>query len=177
MKPQQALELQAYLDGELSGRAARRVAAWLAQDPEAQALAAELRQTKALLAGYEPEAVVPESREFYWSKIARAIAAAEAQPARPLGLWGWLADWRRALVPVSGVAVALILALALTRSGVSPHPFSYLTEVETLSEHALSHSFRAGNVFVVWIEPRPTLWKGQVDTGQGGDEMEDLIIQ
>lgn len=177
MKPEQALELQAYLDGELTGRAARRVAAWLAQDPEAQALAAELRQTKALLAGYEPEAVVPESREFYWSKIARAIAAAEAQPARAAGLWSWLADWRRALVPVSGLAVALILALALSRSGVPPHPFSYLTEVETLSEHTLSHSFRAGNMFVVWIEPRTSLWTGEPDTREGSDEMDDLIIQ
>lgn len=177
MKPQQALELQAYLDGELSGRAARRVEAWLAQDPEAQALAAELRQTKALLAGYEPQVVVPESREFYWSKIARAIAAAEAQAVRPSGLWSWLADWRRALVPVSGLAVVLILALALTRSGVSPHSFSYLTEVETLSEYALSHSFRAGDMFVVWIQPRPTQWPSNTDTGDAGEESEDLIIQ
>jgi anti-sigma factor RsiW len=175
MKPKQALKLQAYLDGELSGRAARRVAAWLAQDPEAQALANELRQTKALLAGYEPDARVPESREFYWSKIARAIATAEVQASRPVGLWGWLADWRRALVPVSGLAVALVLALALIRGGVWSQPFSYLTEVETLSEHALTHSFRAGDMFVVWIEPRATLWGAE--NPEAGAELQDLIIQ
>ena len=51
MKLESELKLQAYLDGELSPRQARKVSAWLAQDQEAQQLFAELKNTKTALAG------------------------------------------------------------------------------------------------------------------------------
>jgi len=100
------LKLQAHLDGELSAREAREIEAALAADAEARALLAELRNTRGALAGFESEIKLPETREFYWSKIQREIQRQErAQPARPNA---WLA-WRRFLLP-SGAFAALAIA-------------------------------------------------------------------
>jgi anti-sigma factor RsiW len=149
MTPEQQLELQAYLDGEIQGRAARRVADWMATDPEARALAAEVQMTKAALAGNEPERAVPETREFYWSQIRRAIEA--AKPVESTPGYGWLSAWRKYLVPVSSVAVAAVLAIGFLMSREDPS--KYLAEVENLSDYVSSHSFRSRseNVFVVWL--------------------------
>ena len=175
MKLERQLELQAYLDGELSSRAARRVAEWLGRDPEAQALAAELRMTKRLLVDNEPEVTVPESGEFYWSRIWRAIEAGGTRPPERAHALRWLFGWRRLFVPLSGVALALVLALGLIRTGMQEQPFQFLTEVENLSEHTVSHSFRSGNIFVVWIENRN-------DTQEAApwefhEELDDVIVQ
>lgn len=150
MKPEQQLELQAYLDGELSGHAAQRVADWMSKDPEAQALAGELRMTRGALAGNDPERTVPESREFYWSKIRRAIESAETTERAPEPQWGWVWAWRRYLVPASSIAAALIAAAVLFFPSDST---KYLAEVENLSDSVSSHAFRSRseNVFVVWI--------------------------
>jgi anti-sigma factor RsiW len=172
MNEKQQLELQAYLDGELSARAARRAAGWLAQNPEAQALAAELRMTQGALAGNEPEATVAESREFYWSKIERAIAAAERPEPESRSVPGWRLIWRRLLLPLSGVALATILAVGLIRSGADD-PSRHLTEVENLSEFTVSHSFGSDKMFVVWIENRA---QTQGDNPQSFDD-DDIVIQ
>ena len=47
------LKLQSFLDGELSEGDAREVAAWVARDPQAAALLAELRHTRESVAGFE----------------------------------------------------------------------------------------------------------------------------
>src|SRR6267378_6728212 len=67
------LKLQAYLDGELPEAEAREVANWLARDREAAALHTELRNTRQALVGFEVGVELPESREFFWSKIRREI--------------------------------------------------------------------------------------------------------
>src|SRR5579859_1055327 len=100
------LRVQAYLDGELPEGEARQVANRLAQDREAVALLAELRQTRQALAGFEAGIRLPESEEFYWSKIKRQIEReqpAEA-PARAASLWA--VRLRRWLMPAAGLAVA-----------------------------------------------------------------------
>ena len=176
MKAEQELELQAYLDGELSERAARRVADWMAMDPEAQTLAAELRMTKTALAGNDPELAVPESRDFYWSKIRRVIES--APPAEPNPDPGWLVAWRKYLVPLSSLALVAILAIGIARfSGItgSRDPWMNLTEVESLSEHIASHTFRSRseNVFVVWISPQDQVPEETPAT----EEEDDIVIQ
>lgn len=115
------LKLQAYLDGELSPGDARQVEAQLARDPEAQALLAELQNTNGALAGFEADLKLPESREFYWSKIQREIRALEAKAAPVPAAKSWLAVWRRLLVP-AGAAAALLLAglLALPNRALVP---------------------------------------------------------
>jgi anti-sigma factor RsiW len=176
MKPEQTLELQACLDGELSERAARRVADWMAKDPEAQSLAAELRMTKTALAGNDPELAVPESRDFYWSKIRRVIGS--AGPAEHNPDLGWLFAWRRYLLPLSSLALVAILAIGIARfSGLtgSEDPWMNLTEVESLSGHFTSHSFRSRseNVFVVWISPQDQVQEETPAT----EEEDDIVIQ
>lgn len=110
------LKLQAYLDGELPESEAREIANWLARDREAVALHAELRNTRQALVGFEIGVALPESREFFWSKVEREIQRLEKpEPERPKP--SWLSAWRRLLVPAAALA-ALVLAaqVLLTQS-------------------------------------------------------------
>jgi len=97
------LKLQAHLDGELPEAEAREVTNWLARDREAIALYGELRNTRQSLVGYEIGVSLPESREFFWSKIEREILHLESPEisTRPSPL---LAAWRRWLIPAGAVA-------------------------------------------------------------------------
>jgi len=67
------LKIQAYLDGELPETEAREIANLLAKDKEAVALHSELRNTRQSLSGFEVGVELPESRDFFWSKIKRDI--------------------------------------------------------------------------------------------------------
>ena len=78
MNVELGIKLQAHLDGELTGRDAQQVAALLESDVEARALFNELQQTRTVLKGNEPEFRLPESREFFWSKIEREIGRIES---------------------------------------------------------------------------------------------------
>src|SRR5881227_3547902 len=98
------LKVQAYLDGELPEAEAREVANWLAKDREAVALHAELRNTRQAMVGFEIGVTLPESREFFWSKIEREIQRQE-QPARQPQSVPFLARLQRFLMPASAVAV------------------------------------------------------------------------
>jgi len=112
MKLDREMKLQAWLDGELPAAEAREVEQLIATDGEFSALAGELRMTKSILAGNEPdEVVVPESREFYFSKISREIERLERQPA-PAARSVWSSWWVRILAPV-GAAAAMVALVAL----------------------------------------------------------------
>jgi len=151
--PETALKVQACLDGELPPAEARRVAGWLAQDPELRLLGEELRGTKALLVGNEPEFSVPESREFYWSKIARELqptSSLEMAPG-PSRLWWWL----RVAVPLGSTLV--LAAVLLLRSGPGAFGSRYLAtghEIETPLEEMASITFRSesARMTVVWVD-------------------------
>jgi anti-sigma factor RsiW len=114
---QELLKLQAFLDGELPKSEAGKLAAELASDPEATALVAELRSTREVLKGFEESIKLSESREFYWSKIERAIQS-EEKDAPTVAAVGpvWLANLRRILVPAAGLAVLAIVGLLATQS-------------------------------------------------------------
>ena len=73
------LKLQAYLDGELPAGEAKAITDLLERDASAQRTYQELRSTRSLLAGNEVERKLPESPEFYWSKIRRQIEQLESQ--------------------------------------------------------------------------------------------------
>ena len=106
------LKLQAYLDGELGAREAREVEGRTQADPAAQALLSELRMTAGALRGNEPEHKVPDTREFYWSRIERGIEAGD-KAARASRFWslGWLFRYWPQL---SGASAAILLLLAAT---------------------------------------------------------------
>jgi anti-sigma factor RsiW len=117
MNHEYELKLQAFLDGELDARQARDLEAGLTAQPDAAALLAELKMTAGALRGNEPEHKLPETREFYWSKIERAIEAEDRQPAATGSSFkfGWLFRYWPQL---SGAGVAaLLLATALLRFG------------------------------------------------------------
>ena len=106
------LKLQALLDGELPEDEASEVAKWVAQDREAAALLEELRSTRGALAGFEADVRLPESREFFWSKVEREIQRLETPAPKPARV-SYFTLVRRFLVPASAVAVVLIAGLML----------------------------------------------------------------
>jgi len=155
MNQELALKYQAFVDGELSESEARRLAQVLENDVDARALVAELRNSKAMLAGNEPEVKLPESREFYWGRIQRQIECMDREPAGDaMGRWrAMLAGWRRFVAPLAGVAVIAFLGMVAVRF-YNPEPVDYLAEIKNLSEDSTAYSFRSGNMFVVWTQDR-----------------------
>jgi len=153
MKTEAILRLQAYLDNEVSSSEARQIASWIARDAEAKALYEELAATKAVLVpDNEISVVVPESREFYWSKIQRQIEHAEREPARqvtqrPL--------WIRLFAPVAGTA---LLALFVFTS-ISFNPTARITQASlTEKSHSENGSitFRSrGGLTLTWLSSAP----------------------
>jgi anti-sigma factor RsiW len=146
------LKLQAYLDGELPEAEAREVAKWLAQDQEAVLLLGELRNTRQAMKGGETLVQLPESREFYWSKIEREIERLE-QPQRVEQKRPFIFRLQRFLVPLSGaVALAVVLGVTLLNEGGS----SGLGETEVASEDMGAITFRSESegMTTVWLYNR-----------------------
>ncbi|MCX6905542.1 MAG: hypothetical protein NTW03_19100 [Verrucomicrobia bacterium] len=145
------LKLQALLDGELPGREAAEVEARVKADPQAQALLDELRMTTTALRGNELERALPETREFFWSKIERAIAAweksAPASPDRPL--LGWLF---RYWPQMSGACAAAVL---LTAGALHFHWVSGVRcdEIESGLADGSSFTYRSeqNRMTLVWV--------------------------
>lgn len=147
MKHETETKLQAWLDGELSDRETAEVKRLVAADPEAARLLAALRQTREALRVGEIERPVPESREFYWSKLQSAIAAQETAPAQPeTAPWR---RWLRILLPL-GAAVALALTLTLPASRTDA---AAAAEIENHLDDMGSFSFRSESegMTVIWI--------------------------
>ncbi len=155
MNAERQLKLQAWVDGELPDGEARQVADFVKADQEAQAIVGELRMAKTILTHNEPEVKLPESGEFYWSKIKREIERLEkAEPAsRPVPS---IFSWRRLLAPLSGMALIAFLSLVslnLVHDNDGDEGPKHLVEVENLSEHVGSISYRSQseNMFVVYL--------------------------
>jgi anti-sigma factor RsiW len=146
------LKLQAYLDGELPAREAAEVTAWLERDAEAQALAAELRHTATTLTGHEASVKVPETREFYWSKIRQEIErqnrVESAAPKGSLAAWFW-----RSLIPAG--ALALVCTLVL-RSGISQAAPEFTPEMDIATDDLGATTFRSQEtgLTTVWFYDR-----------------------
>jgi len=152
MKQELELKLQALLDGELSPGEAAEVSALLEGDAQARALHAELQQTCLAMKGNEPEHRLPESREFFWSKIEREIERLESAPAPSATPW-WLAFVRRNLAAVSGVGVAAALVVLAAFQFNYLSPDRLLEEIDNPLDDTSSFSFRSESqkMTVVWI--------------------------
>jgi len=149
------LRLQSYLDGELDPAQAKEMAELLAKDSQAHLLLQELKATSVLLSGNEPALRVPESREFYWSKIARAIAH-EMAPAPherrrdPISWLGWL-------VPVSAAGLVVLMLSVGGQFGSGPHPRAGTSaeapEIDSPLDDTSVMSFHSATegMTVVWI--------------------------
>jgi anti-sigma factor RsiW len=149
-----ALKVQARLDGELSVAEAGAVARLLEQDAQARAVDAELRQIRGLLAEHQPEHVVPETREFYWSRIQREIER-ETAVSEPRGggsgLW-----WLKWLGPVAGTGLVGLFLLQgmFNEADQEPALAAFEQETETTLADATSFSFRSESegMTVVWVQ-------------------------
>jgi anti-sigma factor RsiW len=110
MNQEQQLKLQAFLDGELPESEAREILAWTQRDSTAAGLLAELKNTRSAMAKSEPHLTLPETREFYWSKIQREIQRQESrvETAPSISIFTTL---RRLLLPASAIATVVIAAL------------------------------------------------------------------
>ena len=152
MNPETELKLQAWVDGELAAAEAARLAGQVANDAALEALVRQLRAVKTALAGNELDRAVPETREFYWGKIQRALerAAVTDQP-RPVGRWrAWLGayGWRTAL----GATLLLVLAAPVVHQR---HPATLAPQVQVDSplDNVNSYTFRseADGMTVMWV--------------------------
>jgi anti-sigma factor RsiW len=149
MTDEQQLKLQAFFDGELPERDAREMAAWLAQDTDATALFTELKNTRNALKGSEQEVKVPESREFYWSKIKREIerAAPASAPAPKASLFTWV---RRALMSLGAVAM-LVLAGFITFHQFAGGQRAVAVNSMLADAGAFTYRDEAQGMTVVWL--------------------------
>ncbi|HSU53995.1 MAG TPA: hypothetical protein VLT36_08065 [Candidatus Dormibacteraeota bacterium] len=147
---EQQLKLQAYLDGELPEAEARAVAEWLSRDEGAMALAAELGQTTEALGGFEEGIRLPESREFYWSKIQRQIEREEAPAASPVRAVSWAASLRRLLVPATGLAVAALLLLVVNHES-GPGFAENKAETALQDSGAFTYHDDSAGATLVWL--------------------------
>jgi len=161
------LEIQAWVDGELADAHAQRVARAIEQDPEARRLAENLRAFGRTLRDHEPVRPVPETRDFYWSRIRQGIEQAERTaergPSRPAPAPAfhplrWLA-W---LLPAGAAALAAVFLIHPADpfgQQLSPHlPATGSTplvnhEVETPSTEISSLTFYAAEqgMTIVWL--------------------------
>ena len=145
------LKLQAWLDGELPEDEAAAMSDRVARDPEARALMTELQNTATALKDFEAGVKLPESREFFWSKIEREIersSRAEPAPERPLSWMAWLL---RYVAPV-GAAAALMLAM-LIGGGKSVAQAGEL-EVNSNEMGAYTYRDQQERITVVWFYDR-----------------------
>jgi anti-sigma factor RsiW len=110
MNREQQLKLQSFLDGELPESEAREILAWTQRDSAAAGLLAELKNTRAAMAKSEPHLSVPESREFFWSKIEREIQRTEPRENSKPSV-SIFASLRRFLLPASAVATVVIAGM------------------------------------------------------------------
>ncbi|HAV64155.1 MAG TPA: hypothetical protein DCY13_17540 [Verrucomicrobiales bacterium] len=110
MNEQEQLKLQAYLDGELTGRDRREVTAWLDAREDARAMLTNLQHVRAALRGNEPEHRLDCTREFYWQNIARGIESAFQEPGAGVMelVLRWLRHHLRQLA-TAGIGMALVI--------------------------------------------------------------------
>jgi anti-sigma factor RsiW len=150
MDEKNQLQLQAYVDGELSTRESRRVETWLSQSPAARGLVEELRAARSALAGNEPVVPVPESREFYWSKIARRIEHLEQPaPVRPFLSPAW---WLRYVAPVAAAAAIALMATFTARDYFTAHGDFEDFDGDFQQSSAVVFHSQSEAMTVVWLQ-------------------------
>ena len=111
MNEETLMQVQAYLDNELTPADARKVAEVISTDPEARAIYQELKDTREILTTTgEAPLQLQDTREFYWSQIQRRIAAAEPRPATA-SINSW---WLRLVAPLAGAAALFAVLLSLS---------------------------------------------------------------
>ena len=103
------LKVQALVDGELTGQEAKEWRSRLETDAGLKELYARLTAVRGLMTDAELPRTLPESGDFHWSQISKAIEREERQVkhlARPASGANWLLRW---VLPLAGVACLMLL--------------------------------------------------------------------
>ena len=156
MNDETKIKLQAYLDGELSGREARQISELLESDAEAKSFFAELQFVKTAMHGNELELKLPETREFYWSKIQREIERGTKEISTRVPAFAW---WKPAYVRFAGglaAVCALLMVSFIAFNGGSPAKFAFVPgEIEGNGEMgAITYHSNAEGMTVVYLVDR-----------------------
>lgn len=147
------LKIQAFLDGELAEAEAREIAALIAKDRDAAALHAELKNTRQAIS-LEQGMKLPESREFYWSKIKRDIERleqtkpVEASPS----IWQFLSPL---LKPVAAVAVVVVLGAIVLQQSNGPGSGGSDVQVASADMDAITFRDDSNGTTYVWFSDAP----------------------
>jgi len=149
------LKIQSLVDGELTGREAKEWRSRLETDAGLKELHARLTAMRGLMTGAELPRTLPESGDFHWSQISKAIEREERQAkrlARPASGAKRLLRW---MVPMAGAACLLLL---LTLQQTTQPDLS----ISLGSDHELELSiddldvmtFNTGddNMSIVWLD-------------------------
>jgi anti-sigma factor RsiW len=152
---EQELKLQAWLDGEMPSGEAAAFERSLAGDADFQMLMGELRRTKAALAGGEEPRALPESREFFWSKVKRHIELEAAPAARAPVAGGSLIGWVQArLLRLGGAAfvAGVILFFMLSPAKVVKEP-GHVGKIEIACDSVGAYTYRdqQNQMTMVWL--------------------------
>jgi anti-sigma factor RsiW len=151
MKHRLELKLQAWVDGELPAADAEQMRRLACADPAAARLAAELQSIKTAFAGDGQTVAVPETREFYWSKIERQIQREGADRRAP-GPW-WAERLRRWLAPLAGTAaLAAVLVVGLYQFKPQEEAFNQVAGTMDAMQPRTFHDGPSGISFVVFHE-------------------------
>ncbi len=124
MNYEKKIKVQAWVDGQMPAHEAARVADWVETDSEARELAEELRSVKVLLQIGEKPVKVEDSREFYWTQIARRIDSTDMAETKPevIGSTTWIEWCQQWLVPVGGLAAIVVMIATVGTQPGMVHP-------------------------------------------------------
>jgi len=154
-KNETELNVQALVDGELTGREAEELRRRLESDAELKALHTRLTAMRGLMVNSELPRTLPESGDFHWSKIAQAIEREERQVDRTTKSSmsaKWLLRW---VVPLAGV---VCLVLVLTMKQTAPPDLDILLgsdyELELSVDDLDVMTFNTGDdaMSIVWLD-------------------------
>jgi anti-sigma factor RsiW len=160
MNREQQLKLQAFLDGELPENEAREILSWTQRDSAAAALLAELKNTRAAMTQAEPHLSVPESREFFWSKIESEIRRQEpATDSTPeVSIFVVLRRWLMTAGTVAALVIVGLIAFGnfnAPKSIVETVADADATTVETTLANSDATTYRDASegTTLVWFSP------------------------
>lgn len=148
MNEELQLKLQAYLDGELAEQENQEIEALLARSDAARSLVTELRNTNGALHAFAGDLKLPESREFFWSKVRREIERTEA--AAPVREPAVVPSWWRWLMPAGAFAVVAIAGL-LALQQFKPASVSPMVETYLADTGAMTYRDEIEKTTLVWL--------------------------
>ncbi len=160
------LKVQALVDGELTGREAEELRDRLETDAGLKEFYERLTAVRELMADAELPRTLPESGDFHWSQISKAIECEERQAkqmARPASGANWLLRW---VFPLAGIAcLMLLLTLQQTRNPNLSISLGSDHELELSIDDLDVMTFNTGddNMSVVWLDYSINLQQDEID--------------